>query len=53
MIAIMIFNGQVDLNMLLDPFNATQFANMTQMNMSQNLTQNMSGSTNLSSLFGF
>ena len=57
MIAFMFLSGQIDVNMLLDPFNMTQMSNMTQMgNISQiyNSSQmNMTGSSNLSSLFGF
>lgn len=47
-IGILIFTGQMDPNILLNPFNTTQMTNMT--NMSQ---MNMSGSNNISSLFGF
>ena len=43
----LILTGQIDPNILLNPFNTTQMANMT------NMSQNMSGSNNLSSLFGF
>lgn len=51
-IAIFIFNGQLDMNMLLDPFNMTQMNN----NMSSmfNTSQmNITGANNMSSLFGF
>ena len=47
-IGILIFTGQMDPNIILNPFNTTQMTNMT--NMSQ---MNMSGSNNISSLFGF
>ena len=43
----LILTGQIDPNILLNPFNTTQMANMT------NMSQNMSESNNLSSLFGF
>ncbi|MBQ6813775.1 MAG: hypothetical protein IJP12_03960 [Methanobrevibacter sp.] len=52
MIAVFIFNGQLDMNMLLDPFNMTHMNN----NMSSmfNTSQmNITGSNNMSSLFGF
>ena len=45
----MIFSGQMDPNILLNPFNTTQMTNMSQMYNSSS----MNGSNNLSSLFGF
>ncbi len=47
LIGFLILTGQIDPNVLLNPFNTTQMANMT------NMSQNMSGSNNLSGLFGF
>ena len=44
-IGFLIFTGQIDPNVILNPFNTTQMNNMSQMN--------MSGYNNLSSLFGF
>ena len=44
-IGFLIYSGQMDLNAILNPFNATSMNNMSQMN--------MTGSDNLSSLFGF
>lgn len=43
-IGFLIFTGQIDPNIILNPFNTTQMGNMSQMN--------MRGSNNLSSLFG-
>ena len=48
LIGFLIFTGQMDPNIILNPFNTT---NMTQMYNSSAI--NMSGSSNLSSLFGF
>ena len=48
LIGFLIYTGQMDPNIILNPFNTT---NMTQMYNSS--AMNMSGSTNLSSLFGF
>ena len=48
LIGFLIFTGQMDPNIILNPFNTT---NMTQMYNSS--AMNMSGSSNLSSLFGF
>ena len=50
-IGILIFTGQMDPNIILNPFNTTNMTNMTQLYNSS--AMNMSGSTNLSSLFGF
>lgn len=47
----LIFSGQLDPNILLNPFNTTQMTNMSELYNSS--TMNMSGSNNLSSLFGF
>ena len=49
-IGILIFTGQMDPNIILNPFNSTNMTNMTQLYNSS--AMNMSGS-NLSSLFGF
>ena len=54
LIAVLVLNGQLDLNMVLDPFNMTSMNNFT--NMSQLYNQspmNLSGGSNISSLFGF
>ena len=51
LVGFLIFTGQMDPNIILNPFNTTNMANMTQMYNSSSM--NMSGSTNLSSLFGF
>lgn len=51
LVGFLIFTGQMDPNIILNPFNTTNMANMTQMYNSS--AMNMSGSTNLSSLFGF
>ena len=48
LIGFLIFTGQMDPNIILNPFNTT---NMTQMYNSS--AMNVSGSSNLSSLFGF
>lgn len=50
-IGILIFTGQMDPNIILNPFNSTNMTNMTQLYNSS--AMNMSGSDNLSSLFGF
>ena len=50
-IGILIFTGQMDPNIILNPFNTTNMTNMTQLYNSS--AMNMSGSTTLSSLFGF
>lgn len=44
-IGILIYTGQIDPNIILNPFNTTQMTNISQMN--------ASGSNNLSGLFGF
>ena len=49
-IGILILTGQMDPNIILNPFNSTNMTNMTQLYNSS--AMNMSGS-NLSSLFGF
>ena len=51
LVGYLIFTGQMDPNVILNPFNTTNMANMTQMYNSS--AMNMSGSSNLSSLFGF
>ena len=51
LVGFLIFTGQMDPNIILNPFNTTNMANMTQMYNSSSM--NMSGSSNLSSLFGF
>ena len=51
LVGFLIFTGQMDPNIILNPFNTTNMANMTQMY--NNSSMNMSGSSNLSSLFGF
>ena len=45
----LIYSGQMDINMILDPFNSTQLYNMTNM---YNSSQNITASNNFSSLFG-
>lgn len=50
LIGILILTGQMDPNIILNPFNSTNMTNMTQLYNSS--AMNMSGS-NLSSLFGF
>lgn len=50
LIAVLILNGQLDMNMVLDPFNMTRMNNITQLYNSSQM--NVSGS-NISSLFGF
>lgn len=51
MMAYMFMTGQIDINLLLNPFNMTQMNNMSQLYNSSQM--NMTGSNNLSSLFGF
>ena len=51
LVGVLIYTGQMDPNIILNPFNSTNMANMTQMYNSSSM--NMSGSSNLSSLFGF
>lgn len=51
LIGILIYTGQMDPNIILNPFNSTQMTNMSQMYNSSSM--NMTGSNNLSSLFGF
>ena len=50
LIGVLILNGQLDINMVLDPFNMTRMNNITQLYNSSQM--NVSGS-NISSLFGF
>ena len=50
-IGILIYTGQMDPNIILNPFNTTQMNNMSQMYNSSSM--NLTGSSNLSSLFGF
>ncbi len=47
----LIISGQMDPNIILNPFNTTQMTNMSQINNSS--AMNINGSSNLSSLFGF
>ena len=47
----LILSGQIDLNILLNPINTTNMTNMSQIYNSS--AMNMTGSSNLSSLFGF
>ena len=51
LIGFLIFTGQIDPNVILNPFNTTNMTNMSQMYNSSGF--NMSSSGNLSSLFGF
>ena len=51
LVGFLIFTGQMDPNIILNPFNTTNMANMTQMY--NNSAMNMSGSSNITSLFGF
>lgn len=51
LIGFLIFTGQMDPNIILNPFNTTNMTNMSQIYNSS--AMNMSGSSNLSSLFGF
>ena len=51
LIGLLIFTGQMDPNIILNPFNTTNMTNMSQLY--NGSAMNMSGSTNLSSLFGF
>ena len=50
-VGFLIFTGQMDPNILLQPFNSTQITNMSQMYNSSQM--NLTGSNNLTSLFGF
>ena len=47
----LILSGQMDPNIILNPFNTTNMTNMSQIYNSS--AMNMTGSSNLSSLFGF
>ena len=49
-VGFLIYTGQMDINMILDPFNTTQMYNMTKM---YNSSQNITAANNFSSLFGF
>lgn len=51
LIGFLIFTGQMDPNIILNPFNTTNMTNMTQLYNTS--AMNMTGSGNLSSLFGF
>ena len=51
LVGILIFTGHMDPNIILNPFNTTNITNMSQMYNSS--AMNMSGSSNLSNLFGF
>ena len=51
LIGFLIYTGQMDPNIILNPFNTTNMTNMSQMYNSSGF--NMSSSGNLSSLFGF
>jgi hypothetical protein len=50
-IGYLILSGQMDPNIILNPFNTTNMTNMSQIYNSS--AMNMTGSSNLSSLFGF
>ena len=51
LIGFLIFTGQMDPNIILNPFNTTNMTNMSQLYNSS--AMNMSGSSNISSIFGF
>ena len=51
LIGLMIYTGQMDPNVILNPFNTTNMTNMSQLYNSS--AMNLTGSNNLSSLFGF
>ena len=51
LVGVLIYTGQMDPNIILNPFNTTQMTNMS--NIYNSSAMNMTGSSNLSSLFGF
>ena len=51
LVGVLIYTGQMDPNIILNPFNTTQMTNMSSIYNSS--AMNMTGSNNLSSLFGF
>ena len=51
LVGVLSYTGEMDRNIILNPFNTTQMTNMS--NIYNSSAMNMTGSSNLSSLFGF